>query len=218
METITDALGQPATVTEEDGVTVLCYTLEQFKQYIDASGVVAVRKPSTYVQQKQQSGTGTLPTLEGPVEISGGLLCCSYLPEAPNTIVDPFVQTRGEAGLRPEAGLYEPLENVPHVMVPLEIRGAEGVTPEVADALLGQFYVRITPTSRECTAADWTAACGPALQVRIDYSWRPTAKEPSVVMRVPDTDDIYFVTRERYEADGWGPCASRPGPPGNKNL
>lgn len=205
-ETMIEAqLGAPTQVLCENDSIIMFYSLDQIKQYIARAGWTLVRKPFTYVQSQQQTRPGTLPTLEGQVEMLGGLLCCSFDPDRPGVVVHPFVQGQGEAALAPAAGLYRPLEDPPDVMHPTSICGAEGATDAVVEALLTQPYVRRVPTYRECIDAEWTSMCSAALQVRLDYSWCPTASEPSHLMRVPGTDDIYFVTRERFEADRWAP-------------
>ncbi len=197
--------------TRIDGA-VLCYSRDDF-------GVVdepptAMRKRASWVQPCEQPG-GVLPTLEGSVDATGGLLCASV--GEPGELVDPFVLTGGLDAL---GRVYEPVDrraltdpagpefaewraaNPDRVMDADRVHGADGVSPEVGAALLARPYVKMYPTVRHVWEAEWTDLCG-EVQVRLDWSWRPTVLGPSIVARIPGTDDIYFVARDRFAKDGW---------------
>jgi hypothetical protein len=217
MAGLISALGEPTRVLT-DGPTVLVYNFEAFKRWMNATPWSTMRKPGTFIQTVEQPG-GLLVTLEGSVEVAGGVLCCSVDPAAPEgAVVDPFVMSQGLSGL---AKIYQSIDpgamadpesvefatwrasHPESVLDPTSVVGGVGSDPEVVAALLARPYVMVRPTDRQVWPAPWTVLCGDDLYVQLDFSWRPRVYCPSAVVCVPGTDDIYFVTDNKMRSDGW---------------
>jgi len=216
-QAVIDALGPPTTIEPGgDAPTVLVYTRPQLQRWIDSQQGTPMRKPGgTYVQLVERTESGVLPTLEGPQPIHGGMLCCSRDPDRPGAVVDPFVQTRGLAALAAAGGLYEPvladptaadpadLAGLADAMQPTSVVGAAGCSAEVLACLLDRPYFLVRPTPRVVYPAPWSLACSSALHVRFLVGWNVEVAEPSHVVVVPGSDDVYAVTTARLAADGW---------------
>lgn len=197
----------------------LVFTLDMLKEWIRHNKGKVMRKKGTWIQLRNLPSC-KVPTLEGIVEGEGGVLCSSHTSEE-GCVVDPFVIQGGIDTIR-NSDLYEitddrvfapfnslefqewAADNPDRLMIPKNIRGADGADPLVRDMILELPYILFYPTRRNVWEPEWLRTCNTDREVIFDFSWKPRANKDSVLVQVPSNeDDIYIVARERFEEDGW---------------